>query len=129
MLRVAITQAEAHLAKARAAEAADIAKKEANEAREIAASLKTLGASMDTALDNFLANYRKYQDAAVRLDQLEYPPYNDLNPLVQGHLALVLQSAGFTHLDTYHVAACRKTFETVLADQEKWTHMKTGAVL
>ena len=98
-LRVAITQSEAILAKAKATEANNIAKKQAEEARTVASELKDLGTAMDSALDALITKYGEIQAASIHLDQLGFGfgfPRNTLNIAVLTHLAISLQRAGFS---------------------------------
>jgi hypothetical protein len=129
MLKVAITQAEGLLTKARKREADNVTRKQAEEARDIAGELKNLGASMDDNLLALITNYEKIKAASVHLDMLGFPLNKNLNIAILCHLATSLQLAGFDIQGFYGLLSSDHIFENILEDQEKLSRVKTNAVL
>jgi hypothetical protein len=93
MLRVAITQGEVILSKARAKEANETARAQAEEARSVAADMAALGESLDNSLNAFILGYKEYQEEADHLDRLGYRVYNTLDKVILTRLMTTLQLA------------------------------------
>jgi hypothetical protein len=129
MIRVAITQAKAILAHARAVEADRLAREKATQARGIAASLPTIGSEMDKGLDAIITGFKKIQEVHVALAQLGYPTPPSLDHFVIRYLQTILCREGIDLAANLGQAERGSNFATILAAQEQYSRTKTGVVL